>query len=235
MKMTRREFTTLAGSAVLLPLDFRFPPVPQELSKPGCVILDLEEHCGLPESLRGYEACLTSSGFHSVTSSVEGLPKLLEQTRQVVIPAAASMNDTLIRQLLSFLGNGGSVLLESGLAFAEPKVWSTQRRLVKSHFDLSIEPPVQLWPAIESHHCIPYVDYHWPMATKVRDFSRVVPFSAQGWEEIAQVQNMAAGVRRKVGRGAITVLGSPLGPALWAGDQQARRWLDKVLSVSNPF
>jgi hypothetical protein len=232
MEVTRRKFVVLGSSAALLPLHFRFSSVPQGLSTPGYVILDLGEQCGLPESLSGYRGCSAGLGFHSVTFSVEALPKLLEQTRQVVIPGAVSMDDMLTRQLLGFVENGGSVLLELGLAFAEATILSAQRRLFKSRFDLSIEPPVQLWSTALPYRCVPYVDYLWPKATKVRDFSRVVPFSAQAWKKIAQVQDMTVGVRRKMGRGSMTVLGSPLGPALWAGDQQARQWLGAVLTAA---
>src|SRR5262249_4517826 len=176
--------------------------------------------------------CSADLGFHSVTFSVGALPSLLGQRRLVVIPAAVSMDDTLARRLLGFVQNGGSVLLELGLAFAEPAILRVQRLVFKYHFDLSIEPPVQLWSTASSYRCVPYVDYLWPMATKVRDFSWVVPFSAQGWEKIAQLQNMTVGVRRKMGRGSMTVLGSPLGPALWSGDQQAKQWLGAVLSAA---
>jgi hypothetical protein len=232
MNMTRRQCLTIAGSIAFLSLDPRTPLKRPPLSGRDCLILDLKEHCSLPESLRGYQACLADLGFHPVTVSLEMLSKLLVQARQVIVPAAAAIEPGQTGQLVSFLENGGSILLESGLAFVEPAVCDAQRRLFRAQLGLSIQPPVQLWPSTEAHRCVPYVDYLWPWATKVRDFSRVVPLFAQRREVIAQVQGMSVGVRRKVGKGTITVLGSPLGPLLRAGDQEARRWLGEVMSVA---
>jgi len=231
MAMTRRSFLALGSVAALLPLDFRFPAGSQA-SDCGCVILDLEQNCSLPESLKGYQGCLTDLGFRSVTVTTETLPNFLAQTRQVVVPAAASTDVALARHLVAVLENGGSVLWESGLAFADHAVWNAQQRLLQSHLDLMIQPPVRLWSAAGRHRSLPYVDYLWPLTTKVRDFSRVLPLSAPEWDVIAQMQSMTVGVRRKIGKGTITFLGSPLGPALRAGDQQARQWLGEVLSIA---
>ena len=233
MNVTRRQFLTISGSAAFLSLEPRTRPSGQGLSGRDCLILDLKEHCSLPESLRGYQACLADLGLHPVTVSLEMLSKLLVQARQVIVPAAAAIEPAQARQLVSFLENGGSILLESGLAFVEPAIWDAQRRLFRAQLGLSIQPPVQLRPSAEAHGCVPYVDYVWPWATKVRDFSRVVPVFAQRREVIAQVQGMSVGVRRKVGKGTITVLGSPLGPVLRAGDREARRWLGEVMSVAS--
>lgn len=232
MNLTRRKFLALASSAAFLSLEARTRPGRQLPSAQGCVVLDLEEHCSLPESLKGYQSCLTDLGFQPVTVSLQVLPRLLVQARQVVVPAAASMNAALARQFLSFLENGGSVLLESGLAFVDLTVWDAQRRLLRSQFGVSMQPPMPLWSGVRTPRCVPYVDYLWPLVTKVRDFSRVVPVSSQRGEVIAQVQGMTVGVRRKVGKGTMTVLGSPLGPALRAGDQEARRWLGAVLTAA---
>jgi len=37
------------------------------------------------------------------------------------------------------------------------------------------------------------------------------------------------GLNCPFGRGNLIVLGSPLGPALWAGDIEARQWLRAVI------
>jgi hypothetical protein len=231
MNVTRRQFVTIAGSVAFFSLDPRTPPKRTPLSGRACLILDLKECCCLPESLQGYQRCLADLGFHPVTVSVEMLSKLPVPARHVVIPAAGAIGRAQARPLVSFLENGGSILLELGLAFVEPAIWDAQQRLLQAQFGLSIHPPVQLWPRAEAHRCVPYVDYVWPLATKVRDFSRVVPLFAQKWEVIAHVQGMTVGVRRKVGKGTITALGSPLGPVLRAGDQEARRWLGAALQT----
>ena len=49
--------------------------------------------------------------------------------------------------------------------------------------------------------------------------------STQAGEVIAWVDGLPVALKRPGGRGNLIFLGSPLGPALWAGDAQARRWL----------
>ena len=231
MHVSRRRFLALGSAAALLPLHSR--SILAEASEWDCVILDLEKDCSLPESLKGYQRCLTDLGFRNVTVTPAMLPDLLGRARQLVIPAAASTDAALARHLLGVLENGGSILWESGLAFVAPAIFNAQRKLLQSCFDLSIQPPKLLWSENEVYRIVPYVDYLWPQAMKVRDFSRVLPISASGWEVIATVPNAVVGTRRKIGKGAITFLGSPLGPALLAGDEQARQWLGKVLFPGN--
>jgi hypothetical protein len=62
----------------------------------------------------------------------------------------------------------------------------------------------------------------------MRDFSRVVPPGDQPGEIIAWAGDLPVALRRRVDAGTLIYLGSPLGPALWAGDVQARRWLYTV-------
>ena len=90
---------------------------------------------------------------------------------------------------------------------------------------VAIGVPVQLWSAHTSSQGIPYVDYSWPHSAKVRDFSRVVPLGPQAGDVIAWVDGLPVALKRQDGRGTLLFLGSPLGPALWAGDAEARRWL----------
>ena len=84
---------------------------------------------------------------------------------------------------------------------------------------------------------VPYVDYVWPVRAKIRDFSCVVPLStaasqtADGaaWDVIGRAEGWAVAAKRKVGKGIVVFLGSPLGPALWSGDREARGWLRELL------
>ena len=99
------------------------------------------------------------------------------------------------------LWSGGTVILEAG--------------------DL----PVNLWP-----RRTPYVELTWPIATKVRDFSKVNPVSNTRGQIIATADDMAVAFRRRVGFGTLIYLGTPVGPALWAGDAEAARWLRAVIS-----
>ena len=54
-------------------------------------------------------------------------------------------------------------------------------------------------------------------AAKVRDFSRVLPLARQAGDVIARVDDMLVALKRRTGFGTLTFLGSPIGPALWAG------------------
>lgn len=98
------------------------------------------------------------------------------------------------------LWRGGTVILESG------------------------ELPLELRPGRA-----PYVDFVWPIATKVRDFSKVSPVAADRGDIIATVDGIPVASRRRVGLGTLIHLGTPLGPALWFGDREARQWLEAVV------
>src|SRR5205807_8785254 len=87
---------------------------------------------------------------------------------------------------------------------------------------------------------VPYVDYVWPIPTKVRDFSRAVPVSVRAslvttrsaCEVIAWADGWPVAAKRKIGKGTLVFLGSPLGPALWSGDREASCWLRKLLAAA---
>jgi hypothetical protein len=84
---------------------------------------------------------------------------------------------------------------------------------------------------------MPYIAYSWPASAQIRDFSRVVPLgrrSEGAGEIIARVDGLPVALKRRLGRGDLIFLGSPLGPALWAGDAEARRWFGDVALASRP-
>src|SRR5437764_965136 len=65
--------------------------------------------------------------------------------------------------------------------------------------------------------------------------ARTGPVGRQAGEVIAWVDGVPVALKRRGGRGGTLIfLGSPLGPALWAGDAQARRWLVDVLGLDQP-
>lgn len=84
------------------------------------------------------------------------------------------------------------------------------------------------------------MDYVWPTPAKVRDFSRAVPVSTGAssvttrsmCEVIGWIDGWPVAAKRKVGKGTLVFLGSPLGPALWSGDREAHRWLGEVLACT---
>jgi hypothetical protein len=119
------------------------------------------------------------------------------------------------------------VIVESGGGFGGPLNFRRHRRSLRGVLNIDVAAPVNLWSG--GARGAPYVTYVWPRATQIRDFSRVVPVEAQSEDDvIASVNGLPVALRRRVGPGTLIYLGSPLGPALWAGDMQARRWLNEV-------
>ena len=229
MIVSRRKFLsrTAVCSAALWPVNNGWPSF---FSRPkqdlDCLILDLQDHCNLQESVHGYESALATAGIGFLKAS----PGATLKSRNVIVPGAAQIGDALAHELLSFLGNGSSLLLECGLGFVDSSIFEAQQSSLRSHFDLGIEWPVHLLTR-QDHHYVPYVKYSWPVEVSVRDFSPVVPLSRHRASWIGWAQDLPVALRRKIGKGVLTFLGSPLGPALLAGDPQARQWLYNLLTV----
>jgi hypothetical protein len=142
----------------------------------------------------------------------------------LIVPAAVEIPPPAVRAIATCLQAGGTVILESGAGFAGEGEFRAHRAVLRDLLQIRIDAPVRLWP-----RRIPYVDYTWPSPAKLRDFSRVVPLGRQAGDIIAWVDDLPVGLRRQRGRGTLIFLGSPVGPALWAGDAEARRWLCDVL------
>jgi len=147
-----------------------------------------------------------------------------------VVPGAGEVDDDLGLRMARLVDRGGWLVFESAAGFAGEAAFRTQREMLVSHFGLSIERPMDLWESGES--IVPYVDYVWPAAVKIRDFSRVVPVSCETSEGIGSIGGRQVAVRRRVGRGVLVFLGSPIGPALGAGDGDAHRWLDSLMALA---
>jgi len=223
MGISRRGFLgCVAGSLTAgLPLD-RPRPV---ATRPRRVLLDLREQCALPESLSGYESALAGLGA-SVTRADA---RAASGCALLIVPAALALRAAAVRAIVTCLGAGATVIIESGAGFATDRDFAAHRVALRDHLRLHIEAPVGLWSAAPGSQggAIPYVDYTWPSPAKVRDFSRVVPLGRREEERdiIAWVNGLPVALRRRCGRGDLIFLGSPLGPALRAGDAEARRWL----------
>ncbi len=233
MGMTRRRFLGCAAGAVTMglrgprgpPLNLwrlgRFPGGVQTSRR--CVILELNEHCCLGESVSGYESALSSAGVQLMRADAQWVPS--STCAVLIVPAALEIPPPAVRAIVSSLQAGASVILESGAGFAGGRDFRAHRVVLRDYLQVRIEAPVQLWSGRASSQGIPYVDYTWPRPAKVRDFSCVVPLGRQAGEVIAWVDDLPVALKRQSGRGRLIVLGSPLGPALWAGDAEARRWL----------
>ncbi len=239
MGLTRRRFLGCAAGAVTagLPLDlwrrgrgWGRSSLAVEAS-PRCVLLDLKEHGCLGESVSGYESALASLGAGEARL-MRAEARWVSRCAVLIVPAALEIPLPAVRAIVTCLQAGASVILESGAGFAAGRDFRAHRVVLRDYLQVSIEAPVQLWSARISSQGIPYVDFTWPYPAKVRDFSRVVPLERQAGEVIAWVDGLPVALKRRSGRGRLIFLGSPLGPALWAGDAEARRWLFDCLGAA---
>src|SRR5436309_15426821 len=105
MGITRRGFLgCVAGSLTAgLPLD----PRRRVEASPRRVLLDLREHCGLRESVAGYESALAGLGT-GVTS----------RCTLLIVPAALDIPPPPVRSIMSCLRTRPTVLRDSGAGFA---------------------------------------------------------------------------------------------------------------------
>ena len=215
MELTRRSFLAVTGAS-----PFAWTPGART-GRDGCLVLDSGAD-GLSESALGY---LQSSSATSTSRT----PVMPSRAATVVAPAAVVDRSSALR-LRDSAWRGASVLIELGLAFVDDAHAGAQRALISDVFDVGVGEVVYLWR--EGRDRVPYVRYDWPVAAWVRDFSRAVSVDGIGWRSIAEIEGRPVAVRRRVGRGAVTILGSPLGPALRAGDRDAATWFAAFLHGS---
>ena len=250
MKISRRNFlSTVTGSAATL-LAFRFTPSDRPSPRPkrelDCGLLDLKSHCILRESLQGYQAALADEHNYVPEAKTDSRWRC----RMAIVPGVGPMDSATMRLLFDLLEAGTHVLLESGAGFLSPADFAAHQRMLHRWFDLAVEPPVDLWSGkrrddrlfahrsrqhqrnkVDSRESIPYVNYIWPRETRVRDFSRVIPVSANAGDVIGRVGPLPVAMKRRLANGTLIFLGSPLGPALRAGDWEARSWLRLVTAL----
>jgi hypothetical protein len=237
VSITRRQFlgrAAVGAVATALPLDLRPPaqPSPTAALCAECALLDLGEYCCIRESLSGYESALADLNARWRRADARSVSRCAV----LIVPGALEIQPSVARLVLSCAQRGATVILESGAGFAAeggPEL-RAHRDALRDYLDLRIDPPVQLWLRRSGSRGLPYVDYTWPSSAKVRDFSRVMPLARQEREAdgeiIARVDGLPVALKRRSGLGTFVFLGSPLGPALWAGDAEARRWLFDVLT-----
>ncbi len=206
--LSRREFVGAVGAAVAA--GAAAAPAP----RPAWRVLDLGPDCILRESLAGF--CRT--GIPACPPPMDNYERL-----SYVVPAAARLTEDLMTRLSRHVYEGGRLIFESAAGFG---AFEAQREQLARHFRLPLEPPVDLWTRSTS---VPYVDYHWPARTKVRDFSHVVPVAAPGAEIIGTIGKIPVAARV----GGLVFLGSPIGPSLLAGDPEAHLWFNALLQQTD--
>ena len=230
--MTRRIFLGAAACAGSAPARMR------ELEL-RCALVDLGSDCVLRESLEGFAGAMPGAikipaeqltdwqecQFYAVDRELGHRQECLFY----VVPGAGAINDDLGLRLARLVDREGWLVFESGAGFADETAFRTQREMLASYFGLAIERPLDLWESGAS--IVPYVDYAWPAAVKIRDFSRVVPVRCETSEGIWSIAGRRVAVRRQRRSGVLIFLGSPIGPALVAGDRDAHRWLASLMAL----
>jgi hypothetical protein len=241
MKVSRRAFVTTASCAAAASL-CAIPSSAFTAYNIGesrairATLLDLETNCALRESLAGMRAALGSS--HRCVAASNLL--LSDFGNLVIVAAAGSVMPDTFSAVAELLRGGATVLWESGAAFLNSADFAQQQALTKEHFGISIGPAVPVWPPSNSrkpesgvpihdargvraigHEQVPYVAYRWPLKAHVRDFSRVIPVFAPSGHAIAHWNEAPVAWSKNVEAGTLVFLGSPLGPALLAGDAEA--------------
>src|SRR5690348_2381789 len=172
MSVTRREFLDYAAASLAATTLARWPSGGLVAFDDGAVILD--EHCMIPESSAGYEAALRA-------------PECA-RARILVAPAVMHLSKASIRAVLDRLDTGGTVILESGALFASESsgAFRSHRAMLCDEFGILVGAPVTLWPAPST----PYTRYIWPCSAMVRDYSRVIPLTADRARVIAVLDDM---------------------------------------------
>jgi hypothetical protein len=247
MRISRRNFLSITGTVATL---FPFRPVVLDAfdSQPkfdvDCVLLDLGINCSLRESLRGYQTALASK--HQQLSPADLYS--LGRCRVAIVPGVGMMDATLASVLSGLLQSGSTLLLESGAGFLSQSEFASHQRMLQQYFAITINQPVDFWcmPAYDArkprparrprnkpdnHQVVPYVHYQWPRQAQVRDFSRAIPVSALTGNLVGQIGDLGVAWKTWVGKGMLIFLGSPMGPALLAGDSHADAWLRSVTAL----
>lgn len=230
MPISRREFlgcaagASAAGIAGATALAGFLPEIARQ--RCGCVVVDPGPACPLRESAAGYAAALSGLSLSWRQTSVDALAP----AHTIVVPAAVSTEPAAVTKLKNHLENGSVVVYETGAAFLRPEEFGIHKRVIRSVFGVGLHDPVRLWDSADSFKQSPYVDYHWPVVTKVRDFSRVVPVSDEHGETIAWFEKIPVAVQCRIGKGRLVFLGSPLGPHLLSADREAVGWLGALCS-----
>ena len=226
MKLSRREFvggSAACASALCVPClaGLALGGAPTEAD---CIVFDLGANCALPESLQGYREALNAE----VVGVGQDARRWQHRRRLVIVPGAGIVNGANASVLLELLDVGTSVLLESGGAFLHQKEMAAQQQMLRTLFKVHVEEPVELW---SDQRCAPYVQYHWPRELLVRDFSRAIPVIAPEAETIGRLGTLPVAIKKPIGNSLLIFLGSPLGPALRAGDREAYAWLQALASI----
>src|SRR3984893_11390439 len=133
MNISRRHFLGgVTGCAATL---WSFQPIDLDGIgwQPGreldCVLLDLNSHCALRESLQGYQAALI--GEHNLLLGARLNSR--RRCRIAIVPGCGAMDPAIASTLSDLLEAGTHVLLESGAGFLGPAEFTVHQRMLHRH------------------------------------------------------------------------------------------------------
>jgi hypothetical protein len=111
-------------------------------------------------------------------------------------------------------------VIESGLCFLNPN--QVERQIAMHRICLGVETrtPVSVC-SNNRDNGTGYIEYRWPARRLVRCFETITPVMCARDEVIAEWAGMPVGLKRRVGKGEIIFLGSPLGMGLFAEEAEA--------------
>jgi hypothetical protein len=180
------------------------------------------------ESMRGYWTTLSPKRW----SASAGDPDPFARLSLLIAPYVVSLLPYFVDCVSRALQRGTTVVIESGAGFSDHSSFRQHRRWLRENLAIRVVSPRDPW-ANQSPAGARYIEFTWPRKVKIRDFGRVVaPADQQPGDVIAWAGDLAVAFRREVGKGTLIYLGSPVGPALWAGDADARRWLYAVADAA---
>lgn len=227
MDLTRREFLGYTAGAVgMMTLPHQpltaAQPRPEAFQRWWTFFSDPNTYdC---ESMRGYWSALSPQPSWSSA----GDPDRFARLSLLIVPYVVSLLPGFSDCLTYALQRGATVVMESGAGFADHCTFRQHRRWLRENLAIRVVSPRDPW-ANQSPAGARYIEFTWPRRVKIRDFGRVVPpADGSGDDVIAWAGDLAVATRRRVGKGTLVYLGSPVGPSLWAGDVEARRWLHAV-------
>jgi hypothetical protein len=227
MDLTRREFLGYtAGAAGMMTLPRQPPadaqPRPEAFQKWWTMYSDPDGYdC---ESMRGYWSELSPRQWWASAGDRDPFAHL----SLLIAPYVMSLLPYFRDCLTYALHRGATVVIESGAGFADHCTFRQHRRWLRENLAIRVVSPRDPW-ANRSTPGARYIEFTWPRRVTIRDFGRVVPpADQQPGEIIAWAGDLGVAFRRRVGKGTLIYLGSPVGPALWTGDADARRWLHAV-------
>lgn len=157
--------------------------------------------------------CLTresAAGYRQVLDSFES------RFRTIIVPVNSALSLPTLIGLRRKAEAGYSVILESGLTFADTRETERQCALIGEvfgvHIELASSPPAGK---------VSYLQYRWPVDVLVRQFGQTAVVSGTQCQSIAYLGGATVAARKPIGSGRLIFLGSPLGPMLMAGDPEA--------------